>query len=70
VGAEVALNFVQAAKDQAAAKEQQRVAYSDALTRGNLSAAQQSAKAAKMAAWAALAAAARAFGQLIVAIVK
>jgi hypothetical protein len=71
------LDLREAAKQQARAREQQRVTYSDGLARGNLIAAQQSAeavqesaKAAKIAAWAALAAAAGSIGALIVAIMK
>jgi hypothetical protein len=62
--------YVEAAKAQKRAQEQQRVTYSDAVAGQNLIAVQKSARAAKMAAWAALAAAAGAIASVIVAIVK
>ena len=61
--------YVEMDKAHKRAQEQQRAAYSDAVARGNLIAAQQSAKATRWAAWAALAAAAGAIGQLIVAVI-
>ena|SRR5271166_5134953 len=62
--------FVEAAKTQKRAYEQQRATHSDAVATGNLIAAQKSARAAKMAAGAALAAAVAAIVSVLVAIVK
>jgi hypothetical protein len=61
--------YVEQDKARKLAQEQQRAGYSDAVARGNLIAAQQSAKETKWAAGAAVAAAVGAICQLIVAFI-
>jgi hypothetical protein len=71
--AEVAMtsqSYIDAAKTQERAQERQFADYSVALARENMIAAQNSAKAAKFAAWAAGVAALGAIAQAIIAAVK